>query len=348
MAASLSVLAEQLCLHVKEIREEAISKNVDCQHFAEAAAIVSKLYCIMMACLRQKMYREHWNQACRSSGCDLETRPTVRDLDAVRKALLRCLNEHARVLLVEYKPLPGQLDCLFDRMAQLFFTIDLVQFQDLPTQTAKALSEFAATRDEWLCEQNIAVVDLLDGDDGPGIPVLQYRVSQLNSALFQLASVWLGLAFDDRLVRYLELLRIRFGQLLNFTFDGSVHDVEELRQATNPGAPPGQRVFQLNSRALRTLGPVMADMLKRVVLYSSFTPADSMSMAQLRAAVEPWVGRLGQWLRAKSQEMLPDGASELLQKHLVDMSLRPGERVVYAREFNAKTHMSDAQYILGQ
>ena len=145
---------------------------------------------------------------------------------------------------------------------QLVFSIDVVQFHQLSDDERDGLEKFVATDDAWLVDNNAVLAD-------EGTPVLQYRVSQLMNALYQLAAVWLATRYSDRLVRYLELLRVRVGQLVNFTYGSSIHDVEELRVCVDQRT----REYQLSSQGLRLTAPVLADMLKRVVCFATFAPA---------------------------------------------------------------------------
>ena len=89
-------------------------------------------------------------------------------------------------------------------------------------------------------------------------------------------------------------------------------------------------------------------MLKRIVRLTihQFAPPDSV--AHLANGSDALTRQFGRWVREKCVLMVPDGPAERLQRHLLDMSLRPGERDVYAREYPASTNLSDVQFVLGK
>lgn len=347
-------ICNRLYNHASKLPDTVVSKNNDCYHYARITDLFGKLYRVMGCCIRHWVYQQPWNTAVEVMEAKGDRPPTAQLIHLARKFLIKSLLEHGDRMRENYR-ISGKNNRLCDVFAMCIFTLDMIEFYQKSSQERARIAAFIADEDEWLVEHNVAIASDANTDSEYKTPVLGYRMSQLAKALYQLAASWGTAPYSIKLVHYMELLRIRIGQMLNFSFSGMVHDIDALRvpvdveaAKVDPVARPDSE-YQASPLLLETVAPVMTEMMRCMVTYSAHVHASDRELAQVRGKknFRFLIKNFGAWINRNIQVMIPEGASEYMGKYLLEMNLRPGERQVYSREFPSGTNLTDVQFILG-
>jgi hypothetical protein len=343
----LANLCERIAGHAKKVPDDIVSSNSDCLHYARTCDLLLKVYSICGACVRHKVWQQRWEDAKQAMGAR-GAFPSADSIARSRKFLIGTVMNHGEKIAHNYR-ISGKDNRLVDNVMSQIFTLDMLQFLILPAGEQERHRKFIAEKDEWLVINNIAVASSAAVTSYKS-PVLKYRMSQFADAMLQLATSWNRLTYSPRLVYYLELLRIRMGQFLNFSHSDKVFDVHALRHCVREPSrecPDGE--YQATARLLKDVSPVMMDIFKRTVRFAAHSTADDALMSALKGKRNTrfLIKKFGEWIDEKIKVMIPEGASEKMAQYLLPMSLRPGERAVYSRQFPSGTNLMDEQFILG-
>lgn len=341
-------LAENLLGHVKRIPDEVVSSSNDCYDFSRACDRLSKIYRIASACIRTLVFRESWESAKQQTDAR-GAMPSSQSLGIARKCLIRSVLEHGDLISHNYR-IAGKDNRLFDNIMSCIFTLDMVEFYSMSPEDRKMHEKFIADSDAYLVMNNVAVASDVSSVTDYKTPVLRYRMSQFVAAVYQLAASWTTLTYSKNLIYYLELLRIRMGQFINLSYGGKVHDVEALRAGEAPSIKKPDGEYQSSVHLVHIVAPVIADIMKRTVNFASHKMATEDQMRQLKGKrnTKVLIKKFNEWIGKKIKDMIPEGGSEILGRHLLEMNLRPGERAVYSREFPSGSNLTDVQFIMGR
>lgn len=341
-------LCKRISEHVKKVPDEIVSSNSDCLHYARTCDLVMKVYSICGACIRNKVWKQDWEQAKKAMGAR-GSFPSADSIAQSRKFLIGAVMNNGDKIAHNYR-ISGRDNRLVDNVMSQIFTLDMLQFLMLPKDDQDRHRRFVAENDDWLVMNNVVVASSAAVSNYRS-PVLKYRMSQFVDAMYQLATAWNKLPYSQRLIYYIELLRIRMGQFINFSHSDKVFDVHALRHCVKEPSrecPDGE--YQATARMIQDVSPVMMEIFKRTVRFAAYRPATDALMSSLKGKrnTKFLIKKFGEWITEKIKVMIPEGASEKMGQYLLTMSLRPGERSVYARQFPSGTNLMDEQFILGK
>lgn len=382
---------ERILENAKKASTDVISSRTDCGPQAKICELLERVNRMVSAQIRHLVFKQSWADACeamRARG----TPPTTGTVSRARAFLTQMLLEHGIEKLNINTRISGKDNRMYDNVMLTLFGLDLVMFHLLTPANRRELIRFVAENNTWLSERNAVIMSSNASLSDSSVPVLRYRVSQFVNAVYQLAASWARLEYSKELIFYLELLRIRFAQLLHLSYSGQIHDVEALRVVVRETADgPEQELvlycdgvfqnlfsvaqvkamtdaqrqlwlrrgyryraisseYQARPTLLHVLCPVFGDMFRRIVHFSAQQLATDPQQRWAQGA-DNW--RLatycfGRWIQEKMTGVNAEGPSEYLQKYLLEMSLRPGEREVYSREYPAGTNLTDVAYVIAK
>ncbi len=292
------------------------------------------------------------------------SRPTHALLDRVKSVLVTAAVKHEPKLNHCFAKSSADRGVrLFDNAMAVVFMLYATDFFMLDERSKAEKCSFR--NNDWLADNSVTVMEFTSF-----LPVMEYRMSQLKRALYQLTATWNSIVYDDKhLIEYLDLLSVRVGLFLVGTYTGIMHDVAAMRSRVTPLPTDGTAIedespesveYQCSPQFLSLVAPVFGELFARILHVSRFyiaalpdafaIPTTAHTTTEF-LALPGWSAMtklLGVWIRDKLAMMMPDTPSDYMDKYLYEGSLRPGERAVYIRESSATTSMQDVQYILGK
>jgi hypothetical protein len=341
--------ARAACDKCAELKDEMVSKNNDCLAYSLICGYLKRMNVILLACVRMYYLQQPYEEL--KQLFDVHGNPPDEDaLEEARMLLYRAVLHHEPFMSHMYQ-IATKEHRLYDNFMTLLFMIDAVQYKRSCSLDNRAdrLAKVVGERDKWLAFYNAAICTESPGISDRPVPVLDYRVSQVCDAMYQLAAQWPVLPYGAPLLRYVELLRIRIGQLLSLTHGDRVHDSVQMRhcmQEPSIDRPDGE--YQHSQMFLYSMSLMITDMCAQFCNYTMFPRAtQAQAMALFRGL--PWermVPAMGLWIDDRCKQTIPDGSSAFLRDYLLRMALRPGEQKVYAREAGARGGLKDEASIL--
>lgn len=271
--------------------------------------------------------------------CMLVRENIASSRDILIKTLLESYDQLSLVYQVD-----GMQLCLSQLMFMTISAFDLLNVRFLAVPMRVQLERFRASDDDYLLSSNLVVATS---------PVCQYTDSEMYNALAQLCSEWNQLQYSERLLFYIDTLRIRVAQLVTLEDSGWVHDVERLRiySPSNSTADSAAAInttsctYQSSLFCLCILTPTFRSVIEKLLQLRIARQMCTVPSANLTNSAV-WVATKGvitdqaigparvaifrQWIQDKLTDMYCDGASQYLRAHYLTMSMRPNEREMFS------------------
>ena len=146
--------------------------------------------------------------------------PLTRDeaID-IRDMFICALLERYESLSINYR-IEGTNNRNSENIILIITLLDVYIAMTLEAATRAQLETFRATDFAYLRDSDLA---------NSSSCALQYTMSELMRAMYQLCARWNTIRFSEQLVGYVDVLRVRIGQFMHWTHSGWIHDVSKLR-----------------------------------------------------------------------------------------------------------------------
>jgi hypothetical protein len=276
---------------------------------------------------------------------------TVAQIAQARDLFVKTIAESGSLISMKFN-LSLRQTCALDNLVVLLLHADALVHYGTPQRVA-ACASFVAEREPWLANSNIAILSediTADDKKTPPTPVLGYRMSQLQKALYQLGAVLNRITWDLRVVAYTDLLRIRCGVYLACSFPGLSNDVLSTCTLIKREDSFINSVFSTNQKFVWLVSDVFVDVISKLCARASVREASQALRDELHvSSVRYWArlrGRFVKWIERKLEEINSSEPSGILKDYLLRLNLRPGELSGYGRSNPSAASTTEVQYVI--
>lgn len=174
---------------------------------------------------------EYLSMVAEEYGLTQSERKELNGLWPAKTTVAQCRDALTATYTANYQKLSYnyRIDNRDNRLSELFsmviLSMNLSIFLLLPEEAKNEMENCCAVHIPYLLKNNLAVSNR---------PILEYRMSELLRAMRQLCARWIYLQYSAEILRYMDLLYVRLGLYLNFSYPGWLHDVKQVRVSADP------------------------------------------------------------------------------------------------------------------